>query len=221
MFKQLFLYSIFLGIVFSLSLSVFAQKQKVLVVPYTRFQLVSDFQLEEIASFNNCSSTEVFDVYQTSLSSTLTLNQNNKYELVFMSDSHFQLYKRYIQYKMDKFNGKNFNGSDLSSLPNDVFKELLSSENADFILFINWYQIKKAVHTTYTGDRNKRNKFSQHFIDFDVYNSKKEKIYGKGNLKLDCGDFPSASMVENKCLNAKELSDCYSNFFKELDKIIP
>jgi hypothetical protein len=194
----------------------YAQNQRVLVVPYTRFQFVSEFTLDEIASYNNINSEEVFAVYQNSLIETFTsFNDSDVTFLTIKPEAYFEV-KKFIRYNIDKFNGRKYNASNITLLPDNEFKTLLDKHNASHIMFINWYNISKSVHTVYIGDRNKRTKFSTHTLDYDVYNQEKIKVLGKGNVKVNCGDFPSESMINHKSLNTNELSKCYSGFIKEL-----
>jgi len=193
-----------------------AQKKRIIIVPYTRFQFTSEFNLDEIANHNNTSSSNVFELYQKEMNVAFANYKNNDFEFVPISASSYQKHKRFIQYKLDKFNGKKYNSSNLKSFDNEDFKAFLVTNNADYVVFINWYSIQKSVFTTYMGDRNKRNKYSTHLIDYDVYNNEKVKILGKGNIELDCGSFPSASIIEHKCLNAEELKNCYANFLNEI-----
>jgi len=200
----------------SSSLASVAQKQKILVVPYTRFQFVSEYQLTELASVNNVSSQEVYTEYINGLKAALTNYKSEQFEFEMISELDYLTIKKQVKYDIEKFNGRKYNSSNLSILETEKLAEILTQNNAQFIMFVNWYAIQKNVHTTYTGDNNKRNPFSLHKLDFDVYNSKKEKIIGKGNVKLYCGDFPSATMVEEKCLNANSLTPCYNQLIADL-----
>ncbi len=208
----------FLLILLSLGSSVIsvAQKQKILVVPYTRFQFVSEYQLTELASVNNVSSQEVYTEYINALKSVLTNYSDINFEFEIISELDYLTIKKQVKYDIEKFNGRKYNSSNLSMLETEKFTGILTQNNAQYMLFVNWYAIQKNVHTTYTGDNNKRNPFSLHKLDFDVYNSKKEKIIGKGNVKLNCGDFPSATMVEEKCLKANALNPCYNQLISDL-----
>ncbi|MGE0562042.1 MAG: hypothetical protein AB7O47_09515 [Flavobacteriales bacterium] len=200
----------------SSSLVTVAQKQKILVVPYTRFQFVSEYQLTELASVNNVSSQEVYTEYTNGLKAALTNYKNEHYEFEMISELDYLTIKKQVKYDIEKFNGRKYNSSNLSILETEKLTGILTQNNAQFIMFVNWYAIQKNVHTTYTGDNNKRHPFSLHKLDFDVYNSKKEKIIGKGNVKLNCGDFPSAEMVEEKCLKASSLTPCYNQLISDL-----
>lgn len=193
-----------------------AQKQKILVVPYTRFQFVSEYQLTELASINGVGSQEVYTEYTSGLKTALTSYKSEQFEFEMISELDYLSIKKQVKYDIEKFNGRKYNSSNLSLLETEKLAEILTQNNTQYIMFVNWYAIQKNVHTTYTGDNNKRNPFSLHKLDFDVYNSKKEKIIGKGNVKLNCGDFPSATMVEEKCLKANTLLACYNQLISDL-----
>lgn len=193
-----------------------AQKQKILVVPYTRFQFVSEYQLSEIAQINGVETQGVYNEFVNSLTEALTKFSTDKYEFVFIKEIDYLSIKKQLQYGLQKFKGRKYNASNLSVLANEKYAEILKQNNANFMLFINWYAIQKNVHVSYTGDNNKRNPFSLHKIDYDVYNVNKEKIIGKGNVKLNCGDFPSAEMIQEKCLKSSSLVVCYQDLMSEL-----
>lgn len=211
--KHFFLFTF---LVASLSSSLFAQSKRVLVVPYTRFQFVSEFSLEEIAMHNDVKSDEVFSVYQSELNTAFTGYENLTF--IPISSEDYGEIKKFIRYNIDKFKGRKYNASNLSLLPDEAYKSLLEENNASYILFINWYKISKSVHTVYVGDRNKRTKYSTHLIDYDIYNREKVKISGKANYPLKCGDFPTQSVINHKSLNAKELTVCYKSLLDELAK---
>lgn len=196
----------------------FAQKQKILVVPYTRFQFVSEYNLSEIAQINNVTEQEIFNQYTKSLSDAFSTYKNEQFEFEMIAEIDYLSLKKLVKYDIEKFKGKKYNASNINLVEVDKLTELLSQYQAKYILFVNWYNIEKIVHTAYTGDNNKRNSFSLHKIDFDVYNSKKEKIIGKGNAKLDCGEFPSVAMIEEKGLKASSLGSCYHNLINDLLK---
>ncbi len=219
MLKNIFKYrytAALLIVLTGVSCSIFAQKERVILVPYTRFQFVSEFSLEEIATHNDFSATEVFNEYQQGLSTAFTELKNDAVEFINIKAESYAKVKKYIRYNESKFNGRKYNASNLSLFPDEEYKQLLEEHNASSILFVNWYVIQKSVHTVYLGDRNKRKKFSTHLIDYDVYKQNKVKVIGKGRIPLFCGDFPSPSMVEHKSLNVIELNVCYTELLKNL-----
>jgi hypothetical protein len=214
-------FSFFIPLLVLLSSSLYAQKQQALVVPYTRFQFVSDFKIEELAKINEVEPSEVYKTYIEELNNTLVASSNQQVSFISINPQDYAEIKKYIRYNLDKFNGRNYNASNLTLLLDDSYKNLLKKYNATHIMFINWYNITKSVHTTYVGDRNKRQKYSTHTMDYDIYNQDKVRIIGKNKATLDCGDFPSESIIRNKSLKAKELKSCYNNFLLELiDELI-
>lgn len=209
---------VFVMLIFGNTQVVFAQKQKILVVPYTRFQFVSEYNLSEIAQINNVTEQEVFNQYTKGLSDAFLTYKNEQFEFEMIAEIDYLSLKKLVKYDIEKFKGRKYNASNLSLVEVDKLAGFLNQHQAKYILFVNWYNIEKIVHTTYTGDNNKRNAFSIHKLDVDVYNSKKEKIIGKGNAKLDCGEFPSAAMIEEKGLKASSLVSCYGNLINDLLK---
>lgn len=211
---------LFLLMSFGFFQNTFAQKQKILVVPYTRFQFISEYKLSEIASSNSVTESEIYNLYVQGLSSAFLNYKSEQFEFEMIGELDYLSLKKYIKYDIEKFKGRKYNSSNLNLVSTDQFSELLDQNKAQYIVFVNWYAIEKNVHTTYTGDNNKRNAFSLHKLDYDVYNNKKEKIIGKGNAKLNCGDFPSSDMIKEKCLNPNSLSACYQELITDLLKEI-
>lgn len=198
--------------------SIFAQKQRIIVVYYDRFQFVSQYPIEEIAAANQVETSTVFAEYQKSITTAFTTFDNDKFEFIPLPSITYLSLRKQTKYQLEKFNGKKYNATNLSLLSMENFQNLLQQHQADFILFVNWYRIEKNAHTAYVGDNNKRYPFSLHTIDFDVYNNKKEKIIGKGNVKLNCGEFPSTEMIQEKSLKAASLKACYTDLINDLLK---
>jgi len=198
--------------------SSFAQKKRILVVLYDRFQFVSQYPLEEIAAVNQVELSEVFNEYQKNTLEAFTGFSNDSVEFVPLPLITYLSLRKQTKYQLDKFNGKKYNATNLSLLSLENFHDILQQQQADFILFVNWYNIEKNAHTVYVGDNNKRYPFSQHKIDYDVYNQQKQKVIGKGNVKINCGQFPSAELVQEKSLKAASLKGCYTDLINELLK---
>lgn len=199
---------------------VVAQQKKVLVVPFTRFQLDSEFKIEELDKFNEGSSAEVYDQYVKCLEKAFNNFNDELVSFEVLSGADYTQNKKFIRCNLGKFKGKNYNQSSLKLFDKEQYSELLKSYDADLLLTVNWYSIDKAIHTVFIGDRNKRMKYSQHKLDYDVYDMKQERILGKGNQKLFCGDFPSESIINSKSLNASELAPCYGELIQDLVKAI-
>ncbi|MBX2960329.1 MAG: hypothetical protein KF732_10275 [Flavobacteriales bacterium] len=194
----------------------YAQKQRVIVVPYDRFQFVSQYPLDEIATANQVQQSEVFTVYQQNLIESFLSFNNQEIEFVGLTPIEQLALRKKTKYQLEKFKGKKYNATNLNLLSEQDFKNLLEQHQANYILFVNWYAIEKSVHIAYVGDNNKRYPFSLHLLDFDVYNKEKVKILGKGNVKLYCGEFPSNQLIEEKSLKASSLKSCYKQLVSDL-----
>lgn len=193
-----------------------AQKHRVLVVLYDRFQFSSQYSLDEIAAASHVESSEVFNEYHRNINAAFESYNSENFEFVAISNLHSLGLRKQTSYKYGKFDKKKYYSINLSMLSNEEFTQLANNYNVDFVLFVNWYNIEKTIHTNYVGDNNKRLPFSLHKIDYELYNSKKIKLFGDGNVKINCGNFPTLENQAAKGLNPKLLTPCYNNLFKEI-----
>lgn len=201
---------------FGFILKTYAQKQKILVVPYTRFQLVSEYKLSDIAQINRVTESEVFDQYTLSLKHAFQSYNSDLFEFEILNTQDYLTIKKLVKYEIQKFNGRKYNASNLRLVNDSLFSSMLTKNNAEYIVFVNWYVIQKNVHISYVGDSNKRHPFAAHKLDFDVYNKKKQRILGQANAKIFCGEFPSQELIEEKCLKAPSLVPCYQQLITDL-----
>ena len=98
------------------TLSSFAQtsnKKRVLVIPPSRFEFVSEFDLEVIAEKNNVPVAKVFVTYEKALLNTFSKYNDENFEFVPVEAAALRPYKKMVKYKYGKFNGKHYNGVDL------------------------------------------------------------------------------------------------------------
>lgn len=205
---------------FGFNNSFYAQKQRVIIIPYDRFQFVSQYPLEQIALINNVEQSGVFSVYQQNLLESFSSCNNEEIEFIGLTPTQQLALRKKTKYQLEKFDGKKYNATNLSLLSIEELKNILAEHQADYILFVNWYSIEKSVHTAYVGDNNKRYPFSNHKIDFDLYNKEKIKILGKGNIRINCGEFPSNQLIEEKSLKASSLKNCYKQLVSDLTMLL-
>lgn len=201
-------------ILFSLSVfSSFAQesnKKKVLVIPYGQFDMVSEFDLETIASKNAVTVSEVFHHYQKSLLTAFESLENENFEYVALKHNAITPYKKLIKYESGKFKGKRYNRVDLSSLKEEDFTKLLEMHGADFVVFITWYEIKKESFVR-AGEHRKRVDYAGHYFDYDVFNFFKQRVIGEGRIKIKASE-PNDEQASYSLLRTKELNELYQNF---------
>jgi len=195
------------------SVSIFAQnKKKVLVVPFSRFEFNSEFTLDEMAQANNVNSDEIFDVFQQNILQSLKNYQDENFEFVLENQKIYERILSKISYNYQKFNHQKYYAVNLKTFSQKEFKEILDFYNADFIVFINWYQIKKGTYVS-LGRKKKRTAYASHYFDFDIYNLFQQKIYGKGRFKLDF-DAPTSENLQYNLLRMKEVVKGYQYFAK-------
>jgi hypothetical protein len=178
-----FLFSILLALFFYSGIAQ-TNKKKVLVVPYGRFEFVSKYTLEDIAKKNNVPSGEIFNAYQKSILNVFGEFSNENFEFIAATDLILNPYKKYIKYEDGKFNGKNHYAIKKRSFPLESFTKLMEDNDASFIIFINWYTIQKASFSS-KGKKKKRFKYSNHFLDYEIYNLFQQKVVGVGKYKIE------------------------------------
>lgn len=187
------------------------QKKKIVVVPYHRFEFNSNIDLNTIANQNSTSAEKIFPLYQSQLTQSLNDYQDENFEFIGVNPLAWKKHKKFVQYQYASFKGKKYYGTDLKLLNNREFEHLLQEHEADFIVFFNWYQIKKKRKVL---DKIGY-KYSVHYIDFDVYNLFKKKIMGIGRKKIVC-DAPNMENIEYQLLRVEELKSGYQKLAKEI-----
>ncbi|MCO6501319.1 MAG: hypothetical protein J5I47_13220 [Vicingus serpentipes] len=204
--KRTFLIFLFLGVVFS-SFSQTSNKKKVLVIPYGRFEFVSDFTLEEIAEKNEIETSMVFNAYQKAILNQLAIYEDENFTFLPITAKGYQSYKQYVKYVDAKFKGKNHYGVDIQQFPKNEFTALMEEHDASFVLFINWYQIKKETFTS-RGKKRTRYIYASHYMDYEVYNLFQQKLIGVGKQRME----PKNPTEKEAAFSLLRLSDLYSRY---------
>lgn len=171
-------------------------KRKVLVVVYDRIDFSTDYSLNEIARANSIRGDEVYDTLINSLLNVLEAIDNGNISFSQVSEGEYQ----FIQSKIEKVAMKkpSRQGVVLDNISNKEFNYLLSKNNADFVLFINYYQFEKVrvpedekeglarklLETQNSGSIEGRLFYSRHLLDFEVYTKDKKRVLAKGRYEL-------------------------------------
>ena len=205
---------IFFSILFITGAAQTSNKKKVLVIPFSRFEFVSEFPLEEIAEKNETTTDKVFLIYQKAILNAFDDYTDENFDFVQVENAAIAPYKKFIQYKYDKFKRKQYYATDLKEFKEEDFTKMLEYYGADFVVFLNWYDIQKESFTR-GGRHEKRAPYAGHYIDYDVYNLFKQKIIGKGRVKAEAY-VPDDLQVSYELLRVKELESAYSNLAKQI-----
>ena len=208
-YNQKMIVGMFLLISFS-SLAQTSNKKRILVVPYGRFDFVSEFSLEEIAEKNETTADNVFLIYQKALLTAFENYQDENFEFVAVSPDAITPYIKFIKYKPGKFDRKNYNCADLKDFKVEDFTKFLEHQNTDFVIFITWYDIQKESFNR-GGKMDKRIDYAGHYLDFDLYNLFKERIVGMGKVQAEA-NVPNDLEASFNLLRVKELEVAYLNF---------
>jgi hypothetical protein len=194
--------------------SIFAQtasKKRVLVIPPSQFGFVTEFDLQAIAYFNEIASNQVFLTYEKALLNAFETYQDENFEFVPVDAQVIRPYERLIKYTYGKFDKKPYNGVDLKNISEHDFTALLAYYQADFVVFITWYAIRKESFSR-KKTQLKRIPYAGHYIDFAIFNLFKQQIAGVGKAKVVLAIEPTDLEVSFKFLRIKEVEVGYVNF---------
>ncbi len=194
-----------------LSFAQTSNKKRVLVIPPSRFEFVSEFDLELIAEKNEVPVSKVFLTYEKALLSAFSSYGDENFEFVPVQAEVLRSYKKFIKYKYGKFDGKHYNGVDLKQFPEQNFTQLLEAHQADFVIFITWYDIQKEAFAR-RGNQTKRQKYAGHYLDYAIFNLFKQQVTGMGKVKANGAKEPNDLEISFKLLRVKELRLAYTNF---------
>ena len=204
------LFSIIAIILFLSGVAQTSNKKKVLVVPCSRFEFVSEFEIETIAEKNETTVSNVFLIYEKALLNSFGNYEDENFEFVPVRAEILQPYKNLIKYEYGKFKGKRYNAVNLKRFSEMDFSNLLTQHNCDFVIFITWYDIQKEAFTR-KGKHRKRVKYAGHYLDYDIYNLFKQQVVGVGKTKAEAKE-PNDLEASFSLLRTKELENAYQNF---------
>lgn len=205
-----YLLSILLCFAISFGIAQETNKKKILVIPYSQFDMALEFDWETIAVKNNITVGEVFFNYQKTLLNAFESFSDENFEYVALKHNTITPYKQYLKYESSKFKGKRYNAANLKSFNNEDFGKLLEMHGADFVVFVTWYEIKKEAHTKMQEGR-KRVPYAGHYFDYDVFNLFKQRVVGEGRIKAIAPE-PNDEQASYSLLRTKELTAAYHNF---------
>jgi hypothetical protein len=209
---------LFIGLFFS-GFSQTSNKKRVLVIPASQFEFATEFDLKVIADINKTPASKVFVTYEKALLNSFESYNDENFEFVPVDAAGLKPYNRLIKYEYGKFNKKHYNGVNLKGISDVDFSKLLEQYNADFVVFITWYDIQKESFTR-QGKHQKRASYAGHYLDFAIYNLFKQQIAGVAKVKAEGPLEPNDLEVSFKFLRIKEVKLGYTNFIsKVVDQI--
>lgn len=187
-----------------------SNKKKVLVIPYDRFQLESEFDLTEIAKKNDCKVSNVFYLYQKAMLNSFINYDDENFEFIAVQHNLLQPYKSMINYQSGKFRGKRYNAVNLKKISEADFAKLLEAHGADFVIFMTWHDIQKESFVR-SGEHRKRVPYAGHYLDYDVFNLFKQRVIGEGRIKANANE-PNDAQAGFALLRTNELKTAYASF---------
>jgi len=186
-----------------------SNKKRILIIPFNRMEFDIEYSLEDIAAENNIEKTDVYENYKNKLVKTFENFSAENFEFVPVNPSIYRPLKKYVKYAHKKFNKKKFYASNLELFPDDEFTKLMEAHNTDFVLFVNWYHLRQEVYIVLTGNKPRLD-YAGHYIDYDVYNLFKQKLFGAGRVQAKC-PAPNKENIKHKLLRLNELEAGYKH----------
>ena len=92
-------------------------------------------------------------------------------------------------------------------------ERIMRSYNAEYVLFVNWYNIKKNLYTG-VGNEYLGKPFSLHYVDYDVYDLEKNKI--TWGHKVEIEQTADSVIIKEKGLGVNGLTKGYQGLLSRI-----
>ncbi len=184
------------------------KKKKIILIPYSRFELHSDVAIETIASINDVNPNDVYGLYASTLQNAFWNLKNDSIMFITLSEEDFSTFSKRVFYEYQKQKPPHY-AVDLSRVDNTYFNSILTKYDAAEFVFINMYQIKKAKKSAPVAGKKTSYKYSNHIIHFDVIGKDRKQIYGEGNLYINLEN-PDVLDIKTMHLKKETLLKAYT-----------
>lgn len=208
------------GIVFSiLTFQVnFAQNSirdtatRVLLIPFDRFEMHSDFTLEEINRINKLEKDQFYQELLQIFTASFETYNGNGIQYALISNEDWKKFKMLSSYK---YRQKEAHYScDLYAYAIDEYQELLDEYNCTYLLVIPWYKILESKEKVKTEEVRRVGFYSEHLIDYDIFDREKELIFFEASKKFRA--HPTLESLSTKGLLLKDLISTYGVLTNEI-----
>lgn len=184
------------------------KKKKIILIPYSRFELHSDVAIETIASINDVNPNDVYGLYASTLQNAFWNLKNDSIMFITLSEEDFSTFSKRVFYEYQKQKPPHY-AVDLSRVDNTYFNSILTKYDAAEFVFINMYQIKRAKKSAPVAGKKTSYKYSNHIIHFDVIGKDRKQIYGEGNLYINLEN-PDVRDIKTMHLKKETLLKAYT-----------
>jgi hypothetical protein len=182
---------------------------KILVIPFSRFEFHTEFDISEIAEVNNTSTDSVYLLYRNALMAVLLENKTKNIEFVLPSYNDEKIIKAAVKCSYASKPERHYK-ADLSAVDLKKFNLLLKKYDTKNVLFINWYKIEKTYQNNLNGAGKARKPFAEHYIDFNVIDNNKNYLISKGKFYFK-ETKPSAESINSKNLRIQDVVISFDN----------
>lgn len=191
---------------------------RVVVIPYGRFDFHSDYDLKTIGEYNKIDPNDVYQAYKDSLVSAL--QRHNKGTTFFIpKQADLDGIQGLVTYEYRKKPLAHY-AVNIMEL-NPAMVQLLTRQygRSHYVLFINWYKIKKTRYSTLSGASKAKVPYTYHFVDMDLFDVRRNWIGGAAQFEMKM-DAPSTKALFFRNLRLKEVRTGYKNFAVALEEWI-
>lgn len=185
---------------------------RVLLIPFDRFEMHSDFSLKEINSINKLEKDQFYqELLQIFTAAFVTYNGNGiNYSLIKNED-----WKKFKMISDLKYLQKEAHYScDLSSYELGNYQELLNEYDCTYLLVIPWYKILESSEKVKTEEVRRVGLFSEHLIDYDIFDKNKELVFFEASKKFHAQ--PTLESLSTKGLLLNDLISTYGVLTNEI-----
>ena len=155
----------------------------ILVVPFDRFEMHSEFTLEELNRINHLEKDQFYqEMLQNFTVAFETYNGNGlKYKIINNEDwKQFKFKSTYTYIQKEAHFGCDLNAYEVTD-----YQELLDRYNSSYLVVIPWYKIIEHKEKLKTEDSKRlMGLYSMHLIDYDIFNRNKDRVYYEASKKF-------------------------------------
>ena len=185
---------------------------KILIVPFSRFELHTEINLKEINEINGYTGGDQFyEQLKSTLMESFQLNSTEELLYKVISDVDWDVLQP-IKYNLKQKNGHY--EANLEACPASKVKEILDKNECDYLLTVNWYRILEEKEMVKKDKVNKIGFYSSHYIDYDVFT--RERTIIRSGIHQEFSVPPSAQNLNYQGLRILDLKPVFKNVVDEI-----
>lgn len=185
---------------------------KVLLVPFDRFEMHTEFSLKEINEINHLEKDQFYQELLQNFTAAFETYSGNGITYKNIEQEHWKQFKFKANYKYVQKEAHY--GCDFSEFDLGDYQELLDEYNCTYLLVIPWYKIQESKEKVKTKEVRRIGLYSEHQIDFDIFNRDQERIYYEALKKFKAK--ATEANLKYKGLRLKDMIPTYSKIANDI-----